>query len=41
MNLSLNNDEKQIIANKIKCISETDMKNLIKNFVLMSIDDGL
>jgi ubiquinone/menaquinone biosynthesis C-methylase UbiE len=27
MNLSLNNDEKQIIANKIKCISETDMKN--------------
>jgi hypothetical protein len=25
--MNLNNDEKQIIANKIKCISETDMKN--------------
>jgi hypothetical protein len=25
--MNLNNDEKQMIANKIKCISETDMKN--------------
>ena len=25
--MNFNNDEKQIIANKIKCISETDMKN--------------
>ena len=25
--MNLNNDEKQIIANKIKCISEIDMKN--------------
>jgi hypothetical protein len=25
--MNFNNDEKQMIANKIKCISEIDMKN--------------
>lgn len=40
MNLSLNNHEKQIIANKIKCISETDMKNdydMLKKMVTSAV----
>ena len=38
--MNLNNDEKQIIANKIKCISETDMKNdyeMLKKMVTSAV----